>query len=45
MNKVYAVRGNAELDVFHGTEKECWDYCISHSWKWIDSHWDLEVTL
>lgn len=45
MFKVYAVRNESELAVFSGTEKECWNYCRSHNWKWIAPHWVLEVTL
>lgn len=45
MFKVYAVRGISELEVFSGTENECWDYCRYHNWKWIAPHWELEVTL
>lgn len=45
MYKVYAVRDGSELEVYSGTENECWDYCKLHNWKWIDPHWTLEVTL
>lgn len=45
MFKVYAVRSTWELEIFSGTESECWNYCNSHDWHWIDSQWELEVTL